>query len=96
MSGADTGRVGGGETLALPARVDAQSAPALFRAWAPRASTLSALDFAAVTNIDSAGVAMVRVLQRLVAQQGRELRLEARPARFDQLCLAHRLDPTRH
>ena len=96
MSGPESAATGSGDTLVLPARVDASSAREIFRAWAPRAASLRVLDFRAVASIDSAGVALVRVLQRLATQRGRELVLEARPARFDQLCLAHRLDPTRH
>lgn len=83
-----------GATLALPARVDAAAAAALYRLWAPRAATLDAIDFAAVSSIDSAGVALVRALAlQAVARRGAPPRLLTPPPRYAQLCLAHRIEP---
>ena len=81
-------------TLALPARVDAAAAAALYRTWAPRAAALAAIDFAAVTGIDSAGVALVRALAlQAQSRRGAPPRLLAPPPRYCQLCLAHRVEP---
>lgn len=80
-----------GEVLALPPRLDADAAARLYREWAPRAASLARLDFAAVQQLDSAGVALVQALQDAARQRGREIELRALPARFEQLCLAHRL-----
>lgn len=81
-------------TLVLPARVDAGAAAALHRVWAPRVATLAAIDFAAVTDLDSAGVALVRALAAQArARRGAPPRLLAPPPRYAQLCLAHRVEP---
>jgi anti-anti-sigma regulatory factor len=80
-------------TLVLPPRVDASAAAALHRAWSPRAATLAAIDFAAVTSLDSAGVALVRALAAQArARRGAPPRLLSPPPRYAQLCLAHRLE----
>jgi ABC-type transporter Mla MlaB component len=85
------------QTLRLPATLDAASAARCYRDGAARIARLRAIDLTAVQSIDSAGVALVRALQALAYARHRvELALHGRPARFDQLCLAHRLDPTRH
>jgi phospholipid transport system transporter-binding protein len=81
-------------TLVLPARVDAAAAAALFPVWAARSATLAAIDFSAVTSIDSAGVALVRALAAQArAGRGTPPRLLATPPRYAQLCLAHRVEP---
>jgi len=83
--------------LRLPARVDATVAAALYREWAPRAATLAAIDFAQVTTIDSAGVALVRALGAQAQRAGASSpRLESVPARYAELCLAHRLEVEGH
>lgn len=92
MSTADRSTV-----LALPARVDAAAVASLYAAWAGRARALEAIDFGAVEAIDSTGVALVRCLvaaRRAGGAAAPELR--ALPARYRQLCLAHRLDPDSH
>lgn len=78
-------------TLALPSRLDAASAAALWRQWAPRAGALAAVDFAAVQSLDSAGVALVRALLVQAHAAGAAPRLIAPPPRWQQLCLAHRV-----
>jgi ABC-type transporter Mla MlaB component len=80
-----------GEILALPPRVDAAAAAQLHRAWAARVATLGVIDLAAVQSIDSAGVALVHVLQARARAAGRSIALRAVPPRFEQLCLAHRI-----
>lgn len=83
--------------LRLPARVDATVAAALYRDWAPRAATLVAIDFAQVTAIDSAGVALVRALAAQAQRAGASSpRLESVTARYTELCLAHRLEAEGH
>ena len=75
-------------TLRLPPQVDAAAAGALYRAAAARISTLEAIDFGAVRQIDSAGVALVLALRAL---RGAPIQLRSVPARFETLCLAHRV-----
>ena len=85
------------DTLSLPPQVDASVAAALYRSWSTRIATLRCIDLSAVGAIDSAGVALVRALQSLARRRaGLDIALRGRPARYDQLCLAHRLDPTRN
>jgi ABC-type transporter Mla MlaB component len=81
-----------GATLTLPAQLDAAAAAALYRAWAPRAATLAAIDFGPVQALDSAGVALVRALGADATRAGVAApRLLAVPPRYRQLCLAHRV-----
>lgn len=83
-----------GEVLRLPARVDAGTAAVLWREWSPRAARIATIDFAAVTAIDSAGVALVRSLGALARRAGAASpELRATPPRYRQLCLAHRIEP---
>jgi ABC-type transporter Mla MlaB component len=83
-----------GEVLRLPDRVDAGTAGALWREWSPRAARIAAIDFAAVSAIDSAGVALVRSLAELARRAGAASpELRATPPRYRQLCLAHRIEP---
>lgn len=83
--------------LSLPSRVDAVAAAGLHAAWAARAASIEAIDFAAVEAIDSAGVALVRTLVAAArAQRAPGPELRAVPTRYCQLCLAHRLDPDSH
>lgn len=85
------------QVLRLPARVDAAVAAALYREWAPRVAALAAIDFAQVTAIDSAGVALVRALHAQSLRAGATPpRLEQVPARYSKLCLAHRLEGEGH
>lgn len=89
-SSASTGPTGLIETL--PAVVDATAAAALYRAWRPRLAQIGGFDLAGVTDIDSAGVALLRALQ--AEQRARGLTpasLHSVPERYRALCLAHRL-----
>lgn len=78
--------------LQLPARVDADAAATLYRAWHPRVRALAAIDMAAVESIDSAGVALVRQLlaEAGAARPGAPLLHNATPG-YLQICRAHRL-----
>jgi len=81
-------------TLALPPRVDAAVAAALYREWQPRAGSLAVIDLSAVASIDSAGVALVRQLrEEAAAARGRPPLLHNPPPGYLQVCRAHRLAP---
>lgn len=76
----------------LPAVLDASAAATLARAWWPRLAQIDGVDLSGVNDIDSAGVALLRALQR--ARQARGLApatLRAVPERYRALCLAHRI-----
>jgi ABC-type transporter Mla MlaB component len=75
-------------TLRLPAQVDAASAARIYREWTTRVAQLQQIDFSQVQQIDSPGVALVLALR---ARRGSDLTLHAVPARFVQLCRAHRV-----
>lgn len=80
-------------TLVLPPRVDAAVAAALYRDWHPRVASLAAIDLAAVSSIDSAGVALVRQLgAEAAAARGHPPVLHNPPPAYHQVCRAHRLD----
>lgn len=81
-----------GEILALPPRLDADAAARLYRDWSARAAALSRLDFSAVQELDSAGVALVQALRDAARAGGREIELHAVPPRYAQLCQAHRIE----
>ena len=80
--------------LALPEVVDAAAATRLWRELA--GTTPAAIDFARVTEIDSAGLALVAELCSRGLGPDRSSRnpvqLLAVPARFRQLCAAHRIE----
>lgn len=85
------------DTLVLPARVDARAAAVLWRAQGERIP--AAIDFAAVREIDSAGLALVSALRRRsLADRSATggaptvFPLLNVPERFVQLCAAHRID----
>lgn len=83
---------GGDAVEALPARVDAAVAAQLYRAWRPRMARIRVFDLAAVTELDSAGVALLRAVQ--AQQRGLGLptaTLRGVPERYRALCLAHRI-----
>jgi ABC-type transporter Mla MlaB component len=74
--------------LRLPPQVDAAAVAALYRDAAARIATLTVIDFSAVKQIDSAGVALVLALRAL---RRSAIELRAVPERFTTLCLAHRV-----
>lgn len=77
---------------ALPATVDATAAAALYRAWQPRLTRIATFDLAAVNTLDSAGVALLRVVQaEQRARGGMPAVLRSVPERYRALCLAHRV-----
>jgi phospholipid transport system transporter-binding protein len=78
------------ETLTLPSRVDAPAAARLYAQL--RGELPGTIDFAAVQEIDSAGLALVAELAERVRQQGRVCTLSNVTPRFAQLCAAHRVD----
>lgn len=75
------------DTLSLPATVDAAVATRLHRELAGR--TVTAVDFAAVAAIDSAGLALIA---ELAARAPAKLVLAHVTPRFAQLCAAHRVE----
>lgn len=77
------------DVLALPACVDAAAAARLWRELG--ASAPAAVDFSAVREIDSAGLAFVVAVRRRGGPD-HAARLLHVPQRFAQLCAAHRID----
>ena len=77
------------DTLVLPACVDAAAAARLWRELG--ASAPAALDFSAVNEIDSAGLAFVVAVRRRGGPDP-ATRLLNVPQRFARLCAAHRLE----
>ncbi len=85
--------VSANEVLALAGDLTVQTAPARYRDWSSRLAGVSTLDLGGLRAIDSAGVAVVLALRRQAEQaHGRRPALAAVPARFHQLCVAHRVD----
>jgi ABC-type transporter Mla MlaB component len=76
--------------LALPARVDATTVAGLYRD-ALRAPPAAAIDFAAVADVDSAGVALVLELVERARRAGVATELRNVPEHYAQLCAAHRV-----
>jgi len=85
MSAAESGRV-----LRPQGDIDADRVPALFREF-PDSGPVAAIDLSAVGNIDSAGVALVRLWQKRSARHGVVTELRGAPAHYHQLCQAHRV-----
>ncbi len=84
--------------LALPAQLTTDHVPAHWPALSRAAAQADTLDLAAVEALDSAGLALLRVLCAGIAAAGRPPRLVHVPARYHQLLAAHRLaaeDPAR-
>lgn len=83
----------GGAVEALPAVVDAAVAAALWRKWQPRLAQIGAFDLAAVTELDSAGVALLRAMRaaQLSMRGATPAALRNVPERYRALCVAHRV-----
>jgi ABC-type transporter Mla MlaB component len=77
------------DALVLPANVDAAAVAALWRTLAGAAP--ASIDFAAVREIDSAGLAFVVACSGLAAVSAPPKLLNV-PERFVQLCRAHRIE----
>ncbi|MFA5683936.1 MAG: STAS domain-containing protein [Lysobacteraceae bacterium] len=81
------------DTLRLSGALDAAGAAAAWPQLAARARHAARIDLSEVTGIDSSGVALVRCLRELVrAATGTAPPVVGMPARYAQICLAHRLD----
>ena len=78
---------------ALPATVDATVAASLWRRWRPRLAQIGVFDLAAVTELDSAGVALLRAVRtaQAGARDGTPAVLRNVPERYRALCVAHRV-----
>lgn len=78
---------------ALPATVDAAVAAGLWRRWRPRLAQIGAFDLAAVTELDSAGVALLRAVRAVQAgtRGATPATLRNVPERYRALCVAHRV-----
>lgn len=83
----------GHDIVSLPARVDAAIAATLWHAWQPRLAGIGTFDLAAVVELDSAGVALLRAARAAQAATPGAAAAELRnvPERYRALCLAHRL-----
>jgi phospholipid transport system transporter-binding protein len=82
-----------GSALRLSGRLDIDSAPALLTQALPLLDGLERIELGGLDDIDSAGVASLRLLQRRAADGGRTLALRQPPPRHAAICAAHRLDP---
>lgn len=82
-----------GSALHLSGRLDIDSAPALLEQALPLLPGLDRIDLGGLSDIDSAGVASLRLLQRRAADGGGTLALQQPPPRHAAICAAHRLDP---
>ena len=80
------------DTLALPARVDATAVASLWQAC--ERAPPGTIDFGAVQEIDSAGLAFVAALCGVAGPRRGSSRpaLVNVPERFEQLCRAHRVE----
>lgn len=81
-----------GDIVTLPATVDAAVAASLWRTWRPQLARIGTFDLAAVIDLDSAGVALLRAAR---AEQGARgvavAALRNVPERYRALCVAHRV-----
>jgi len=82
-----------GGVLALRGRLGLAEASGLIAALGARVDTIQRIDLSALEDIDSAGVASLRLLQRQARQGGREVELSSLPSRYRAVCAAHRIDP---
>ncbi|MCG6118113.1 MAG: STAS domain-containing protein [Aquimonas sp.] len=82
-----------GSALRLSGRLDIDSAPALLEQALPMLKRLERVELGGLSDIDSAGVASLRLLQRWATDAGSTLSLQQPPPRFAAICAAHRLDP---
>ena len=81
-----------GAVEALPGRVDAAVAATLYRTWRSRMAGIKVFDLAAVTDLDSAGLALLRAVQAQQRALGLPTAtLRGVPERYRALCLAHRI-----
>jgi phospholipid transport system transporter-binding protein len=86
VSATDPGR------LALQGALTVDRVAAVHRALQGQLEGIERIDLSAVTEVDSAGVALVQSLRRSVqARSGRWPALTGLPPRFSQLCVAHRV-----
>jgi phospholipid transport system transporter-binding protein len=84
-----------GDTLALSGVLDRAAATALWPAALPLLAGARALDLREVTQVDSAGLALLAELAaRLRAQGQAEVALHGAPAGLTELSAAYRLAPT--
>ena len=82
-----------GQTLELSGALTATTVGAQWKQRLATARSAATISLAGVTELDSAGVAMVRCLQRAARRDGGQCAtLEDLPERFEQICLAHRID----
>lgn len=82
-----------GKALRLSGRLDIDSAPALLEQALPLLKGLECVELGGLSDIDSAGVASLRLLQRSASEAGGTLVLLQPPPRYSAICAAHRLDP---
>lgn len=82
-----------GDSVSLPACVDAAAAATLWRAWRPRLAQIGVFDLAGVVGLDSAGVALLRAARaaQVAMRGGAAAELRNVPERYRALCLAHRV-----
>ena len=82
-----------GKTLELSGELTATTIGRQWKQWLIEARSASRISLKSVTGIDSAGVAMVRCLQAEASRaSGTRPALVELPARYEQICLAHRIE----
>jgi ABC-type transporter Mla MlaB component len=81
-----------GEVLRLSGRLGLAEAGELHARGSSLMDGIRRIDLAAVDEIDSAGVAALRLLQKQAAARGQALALAPVSARFRAICAAHRVD----
>jgi ABC-type transporter Mla MlaB component len=81
-----------GDVLRLSGRLGVTEAGQLHASGSSLLEGIRRIDLAAVDDIDSAGVAALRLLQKQAAARGHTLALAPLSARFRAICAAHRVD----
>ncbi|MGQ0800421.1 MAG: STAS domain-containing protein [Pseudomarimonas sp.] len=79
-------------TLTLEGALDVTSVAGVWLQLRDSVTGIEQIDLAAVTALDSSGVALVRCLQAAAHTGGARPRVINAPARFAQIGLAHRVD----
>lgn len=82
-----------GGVLSLRGRLGLAEAAGLIEALGSKLDSIKRIDLSALDDIDSVGVASLRLLQRKAGENDRRLELASLPQRYRAICEAHRIDP---
>jgi|GEM_PF-2685067 len=80
-----------GGVLRLSGRLGIEQAGALQERLKERIASIERIDLGGLDDIDSAGVASLRLLQKQAESAGRRLQLRPLSKRFRAICAAHRI-----